>query len=126
MFDFSQVHLYLSGIIISGVVGLYVIYQLKKKGKKINLNQFQGHNYEFSGLAFIFIIACLGISGFPITPTFIGEDLLLGHIHEDQFPLLVLLTLCLALDGLVVFRIYSRLFLGQHISGYHDFAYRSS
>jgi len=126
VFDFSQVHLYLSGIIISGVVGLYVIYQLKKKGKNINLNQFQGHNYEFSGLAFIFIIACLGISGFPITPTFIGEDLLLGHIHEDQFPLLVLLTLCLALDGLVVFRIYSRLFLGQHISGYHDFAYRSS
>lgn len=126
VFDFSQVHLYLSGIIISGVVGLYVIYQLKKKGKKINLNQFQGHNYEFSGLAFIFIIACLGIAGFPITPTFIGEDLMLGHIHEDQFPLLVLLTLCLALDGLVVFRIYSRLFLGQHISGYHDFAYRSS
>jgi len=126
VFDFSQVHLYLSGIIISGVVGLYVIYQLKKKGKNINLNQFQGHNYEFSGLAFIFIIACLGIAGFPITPTFIGEDLMLGHIHEDQFPLLVLLTLCLALDGLVVFRIYSRLFLGQHISGYHDFAYRSS
>ncbi|MBL4592487.1 MAG: hypothetical protein JKX68_01575 [Flavobacteriales bacterium] len=126
VFDFTQVHLYLSGILVSGGVGLFVIYKLKKKGKDISLNQFQGHNYEFSGLAFIFILACLGISGFPITPTFIGEDLLLGHIHENQFPLLVLLTLCLALDGLVVFRIYSRLFLGQHISGYHDFAYRSS
>jgi len=126
VFDFSQVHLYLSGIILSGGIGLFVIYKLKKKNKDINLNQFHGHNYEFPGLAFLFILACLGISGFPITPTFIGEDLLLGHIRENQFPLLVLLILCLALDGIVVFRIYSRLFLGQHKSSCHDFAYRSS
>jgi NADH:ubiquinone oxidoreductase subunit 5 (subunit L)/multisubunit Na+/H+ antiporter MnhA subunit len=125
-FDFNQVHLYLSGIILSGVVGLYVIHKLKKENMNINLNQFQGHVYEHPILAFVFMLACLGISGFPITPTFIGEDLMLGHIYENQFVLLTLLILCLALDGLVVFRIYSRLFLGQHKSDYHDFAYRSS
>jgi NADH-quinone oxidoreductase subunit L len=125
-FDFYQVHLFLSGIIISGIIGLLVIYRLKKKGASIDLVQFHGHVYEFPNLAFIFIIACLGISGFPITPTFVGEDLMLGHISENQFSLLGFLILSLILDGLVVYRIYSRLFLGQHKSDYHDFAYRSS
>jgi NADH-quinone oxidoreductase subunit L len=125
-FDFYQVHIFLSGIIISGVVGLFVIYRLRKRGASTDLNQFHGHVYEFPRLAFIFVVACLGISGFPITPTFIGEDLMLGHIHENQFSLLGFLILSLILDGLVVYRIYSRLFLGQHKSDYHDFAYRSS
>ncbi len=125
-FDFYQVHLFLSGIIISGIVGLFVIYRLRKGGASTDLNQFHGHVYEYPRLAFVFIIACLGISGFPITPTFIGEDLMLGHIHENQFALLGFLILSLILDGLVVYRIYSRLFLGQHKSDYHDFAYRSS
>ncbi|MFK5924708.1 MAG: proton-conducting transporter membrane subunit [Verrucomicrobiota bacterium] len=125
-FDFSQVHIFLSGIFVSGIVGLLVIYRLKSKGKNISLDQFHGHCYEFPRLAFVFVLACLGISGFPITPTFIGEDLMLGHIYENQFPLVIMLILCLVLDGLVVYRIYSRLFLGQHKSDYHDFAFRSS
>lgn len=125
-FSFLQVHIFLSGIIVSAIVGILVINRLKKRGLRTDLNEFHGHSYEFPNLAFIFVLACLGISGFPITPTFIGEDLMLGHVHENQFFLLSFLTLCLILDGLVVYRIYSRLFLGQHKSDYHDFAYRSS
>lgn len=125
-FDYSQVAIYLSGIIVAGMLGIWIIERLKKAGKSISLNQFNGNVYEHPRLAFLFIVACLGLAGFPITPTFIGEDLMLSHIHENQFPLLVLITLNLILDGLVIFRIYSRLFLGQHKSGYHDFAYRSS
>ena len=51
---------------------------------------------------------------------------MLGHIHENQFPLLILIVLNLIMDGLVIFRIYSRLFLGPHEKGYHETAYRSS
>jgi NADH:ubiquinone oxidoreductase subunit 5 (subunit L)/multisubunit Na+/H+ antiporter MnhA subunit len=125
-FDFNQVHLYLSGIFISGMIGILVINQLRNKQEAVSLNEFHGHSYEYPKLAFIFAIACLGLAGFPITPTFIGEDLLLGHIHENQFPLLILIVLNLILDGLVIFRIYARLFLGQHKKGYHEVAYRSS
>ncbi len=32
----------------------------------------------------VFFLCCLGATGFPITPTFIGEDLIFTHIHEDQ------------------------------------------
>lgn len=125
-FEFTQIHLYLSGIVVSAAIGFWVIHRLQKADKDISLNQFHGYVYEHPRLAFVFVVACLGLAGFPITPTFIGEDILLGHIHENQIPLLVLLSVNLILDGLVIFRMYSRLFLGQHKSGYHEFAYRSS
>jgi NADH-quinone oxidoreductase subunit L len=125
-FDFNQVHIYLSGIFIAGLLGVWVINKLRRNNENVTLNQFNGHVYEHPRLAFIFVIACLGLAGFPITPTFIGEDLMLGHIHENQIPLLILIVLNLILDGLVIFRIYARLFLGQHKKGYHEFSYRSS
>lgn len=125
-FEFTQIHIYLSGIVVSAAIGFWVIRRLQKAGKDTSLNQFHGYVYEHPRLAFVFVVACLGLAGFPITPTFIGEDILLGHIHENQIPLLALLAINLILDGLVIFRMYSRLFLGQHKSGYHEFAYRSS
>jgi NADH-quinone oxidoreductase subunit L len=125
-FDFTQVHIYLSGIFVSAAVGLYCLYKLRNAKKSITLDKFNGHSYEHPRLAFIFIVACLGLAGFPITPTFIGEDLLLGHIHQNQFLLTLLTSLNFILDGIVVFRLYGRLFMGPQEVGYHEVAYRSS
>jgi NADH-quinone oxidoreductase subunit L len=125
-FDLAQISVYLSGIVVCGLIGIWVIQKLKRQGKEISLNQFNGLSYEHPRLAFLFIVACLGVAGFPISPTFIGVDLMLAHIHENQFFLLLFIILNLVLDGLVIFRLYSRLFLGQHKKGYHEFAYRSS
>jgi len=125
-FDFQQVHIFLSGVFISGGLGIWVINKLRRNGEVVTLDQFNGHSYEHPRLSFIFAIAALGLAGFPITPTFIGEDLMLGHVHENQFPLLTLVVLSLILDGLVIFRIYARLFMGPHTKGYHEVAHRSS
>lgn len=125
-FDFTQVHLYLSGILISGFIGIWVINKLKKAKENVSLNSFHGHIYEYPRVGFVFAVACLGLAGFPVTPTFLGEDLMLGHIHENQFPLLLLTVFNLILDGLVIFRIYSRLFLGLHAKNYHPIAYKTS
>lgn len=126
VFDFNRVYIFLTGIFISSLTGIWVIQRLRKSKQDISLHQFQGHVYEHPRLAFLFMLACLGLAGFPATPTFIGEDMMLGHMHENQFPLVILIVLNLILDGLVIFRIYSRLFLGQHKKGYHEVAYRSS
>jgi NADH-quinone oxidoreductase subunit L len=125
-FDYTQVHIYLSGIFVSGILGYACLRFLRKSGESVSLDQFHGHGYEHPRLAFVFLIASLGLAGFPITPTFIGEDFIIGHIRENQFALTALTALSLILDGLVVFRIYSRLFLGPHEKGYHETAYRSS
>ncbi len=125
-FDFVQVHLFLSGVLLSSLLGLFMIYRMHRNRENLTLDKFHGHAYEYPRVAFVFVLACLGLAGFPITPAFIGEDLLLGHIRESQILLSLLIAFTLLLDGLVVFRIYSRIFLGPHEKGYHETAFRSS
>jgi formate hydrogenlyase subunit 3/multisubunit Na+/H+ antiporter MnhD subunit len=66
------------------------------------------------------------MTGFPISPAFIGEDLLYTHIHSDQVVLAFLVSLSFVVDGLSIIRIFARVFYGPHIKNYHEIAYRSS
>jgi len=125
-FSFTQVHLYLSGIAVSGILGFLCLRWLKYHEGSIDLDQFHGHSYKHPKMAFVFLIACLGASGFPITPTFIGEDLMFTHIHEDQFFFALIVSLSFIIDGLSIIRIYARVFLGPHVKSQYDMAYRSS
>jgi NADH-quinone oxidoreductase subunit L len=75
-------------------------------------------------LAFLF--ACLGLSGFPISPTFIGEDLIFSHINPNEIGLAIIIALSFVLDGIAIVRIYARIFLGPHSKNYHSKAIRSS
>jgi len=117
---------YLSGVIVSGLIGYLCIQRLRGIGEWVSLDRFYGHAYEHPKIALIFLLASLGLSGFPITPTFIGEDLIFSHIHEDQILLALLISLSLILNGLASVRIYARIFLGPHIKTYHGSAKRSS
>jgi NADH-quinone oxidoreductase subunit L len=81
-------------------------------GLQVDLLGFQGHVHSYPRWAFLFLLAGLGLAGFPITPTFVGEDLLLDHVHPDQPILLSLIGFSWVLDGLVIYQTYSRLFLG--------------
>lgn len=124
-FDVEETLLYLSGIIIAGTIG-YITLNKLKKSEYIDLNQYHGHSYEHPRAALVFLLACLGLSGFPITPTFIGEDLIFSHIHENQIVLACIASFSFIIDGLSLIRIYSRVFLGPHAKTYHEIAYRSS
>jgi hypothetical protein len=125
-FEFRQIVLYLSGGIISAIAGYYCLHKLKSIDNDMKLTRFHGHAYEHPGLAFGFLIASLGLVAFPITPAFIGFDILLTHIGADQFVLIAIASCCFVFLELSVLRIYARLFLGQHKRAYHPIAYRSS
>jgi NADH-quinone oxidoreductase subunit L len=125
-FDFNEVHLYLSGILLCGVIALVCLRILKSKEEQFSLQRFYGHSFEYPKISILFLVACLGISGFPITPTFIGEDLLISHIHLHQTGLLLLVIFALLINGIVAYRIYARVFLGQHIKVTHEVALRSA
>ncbi len=125
-FSFSQVHVYLSGIAASGVLGFICLWKLKQWEGSIDLDQFHGHSHRHPKIAFIFLLACLGLSGFPITPTFVGEDLIFSHIHEDQPILALMISLSFIIDGIAIIRIYARVFLGAHAKSVYEMAYRSS
>jgi formate hydrogenlyase subunit 3/multisubunit Na+/H+ antiporter MnhD subunit len=125
-FDFEEIHIYLSGIVVFGFLGLITIRRLQKIEIGLDLFQFHGHAYEHPKIALIFLIACLGVTGFPISPTFLGEDLIFSHIEASQFLLAFFVASSFILDGLAIIRIYSRIFLGPHIKTYHEVAYRSA
>lgn len=125
-FTFDQIHLYLSGVAIAGAVGWVCLYRLKLLEGNIDLDLFHGHSHAHQRLGLIFLLACLGATGFPITPTFIGEDLIFTHIHEDQTLLALFISLSFIIDGLAIIRIYARVFLGPHVKSVYEMGYRSS
>ncbi len=125
-YKYTQTLLYLSGIIVMGLIGYFTIKKLKDKEEHVDLNTFNGHSYEHPKYAFMFLLACLGLTGFPITPTFIGEDIIFTHIHENQISLAFFTASSLIIDGIAVIRIYARVFLGPHVKTYHESAFKSS
>jgi NADH:ubiquinone oxidoreductase subunit 5 (subunit L)/multisubunit Na+/H+ antiporter MnhA subunit len=124
--DFTELVVYLSGIIVAGIVGYIALLYLKKIEEKVSLNQYLGHVYEHPKFAFFFLLAALGVTGFPITTTFIGEDLIFSHIESNQFLLAFFIASSFIVSGIAGIRIYTRLFLGPHIKTYHESPYRSS
>lgn len=126
-FDINQTWIYLSGVVVFGFIGYLALENLLKKERPyFDLNQYYGHVYEHPKLSLIFLIAALGLMGFPISPTFIGVDLIFSHIHEDQFLLAFFDSVSFIIGGIALIRIYARLFLGPHVKNYHEKALKSS
>jgi NADH:ubiquinone oxidoreductase subunit 5 (subunit L)/multisubunit Na+/H+ antiporter MnhA subunit len=125
-FKYGQPVLYLSGIIVAGIIGFFCLVRLRRLEGSISLHQFHGYSYQHPNIALVFFFCCLAATGFPITPTFIGEDLIFTHIHEDQIALASITALSFILDGLAIIRIYARVFMGPHVKSIFEMAYRSS
>jgi NADH-quinone oxidoreductase subunit L len=126
-FDFVQTQIYLSGVLVAGVIGYLALNFLKKlEPGHFDLGKYHGHVYEHPKLALVFLFAALSVMGFPITPTFIGVDLLFSHIHEDQYVLASFDAISFIFGGIALIRIYARLFLGPHVKNYHSTALKTS
>ena len=122
----SEIAFYLAGIILAGSIGYIALLQLKKIEMRILISQYLGHVYEHPKFAFFFLLATLGITGFPITSTFIGEDLIFSHIGSNQVVLAFFVASSFVVSGIAGIRIYARLFLGPHVKTYHELPYKSS
>ena len=126
-FELSELIWYLGGVVLAGGFGWFLLERLRRREKDFfDLYRYYGHSYEYPRLAGAFLIATLGLMGFPITTTFIGEDLVFSHIHADQFILAFLLSSSFVIGGIALIRIYARLFLGSHAKVYHETPLQSS
>lgn len=125
-FDIQHSVLYLSGVVVSWSIGYMCLHYLKNRVVHFDLNQLYGYSVKYKRLAFVFLLACLGLAGFPITTTFIGEDLIYSHIHHNQLLLASFISISLIVDGITLIRLYSRLFLGPYIEDGYKNPYRSS
>lgn len=118
---------FLSGFLLGALIGGLVIRSLKRKESLFcDLNQYYGHVYEYPKMAFVFLLSVMMLMGFPITISFIGEDLVIRHIHENQLLLAFFYSQSYLMGGVALIRIYARLFLGPHIKTYHSTAIKSA
>lgn len=126
-FDYSHVLMYLSGSVPAGILGYICLEWLRKKEHKyFGLQSYYGHIYEYRLLGFVFLFATLCLMGFPLSFSFIGEDLIFSHIHDNQYLLAFLNALSFIIGGIALIRMYARLFLGPHAKPYHEVGLPSS
>lgn len=121
-----EVILYASGIVPAFLLGYYCLQKIKTIDNDISLNQFHGYVYEQETTALLFLFACIGMLGFPVTAAFIGIDVLFTYVHSNQVALITLMGLCLLFIELSAFRILLRIFMGPHKKLNHPIAFRSS
>ncbi|HTF29857.1 MAG TPA: proton-conducting transporter membrane subunit [Flavitalea sp.] len=122
----NEIVIYLGGGLVSLMVGFACLNKISAIDNDIHLNKYHGYSYEQPVISFLFLLSCLGLIGFPITPTFIGVDLMFSHIPENQVAVMVSTCLSYIFIEIAVLRIYTRIFLGQHKKPYHAIAFRSS
>jgi NADH:ubiquinone oxidoreductase subunit 5 (subunit L)/multisubunit Na+/H+ antiporter MnhA subunit len=114
-YDFNQNLIYLSGVSLAGIVGFICLQYLRKhEPLHSDLQAYYGQIAAYPKLSFLFFLAVLGLMGFPITPSFIGGDLVLSHIRDDQYLLSFFVGLTFVLAGIALIRIFTRLFLGPY------------
>jgi formate hydrogenlyase subunit 3/multisubunit Na+/H+ antiporter MnhD subunit len=123
----AEIAYYLSGIVIATLLGYACLQYLRNREyPRFGLNTYYGHSYEYPNVSFAFFVIGLAMMGFPITPSFLGEDLILSHVKSTQSLLAFLAALGFVFTGISVMRIYARLFLGPHIKGYHPTPLKNS
>ncbi len=126
-FSIDLMLLYFSGIFMGFLISIIVLYILKlKESDFFDVNKYYGHIYEHKWLGFIFLIGILSFMGFPITLSFLGEDMILEHIHLNQTLLVFNFSINYILLGITGIKLYARLFLGPHCKRYHEAAIKSA
>ncbi len=125
-YESKEILTYITGLMVSSVVGYIILAKLKKEESTLSLENFYGHVYHHPKLGFWFLITCLAFVGLPFTPSFIGIDLMFSHVDHDEYLLIILTSISFLVLELSVLRIYARLFLGPNQKQDHPIAYRSS
>ena len=121
-----EIVFYASGIAAAFVLGLFCLNKVKMIDNDISLNNYHGYVYEEKITALLFLLAAIGMLGFPVTAAFIGIDVFFTYVEEGQVLLITLLALCFVFIELAAIRIFLRIFMGQHKKLNHPVAFRSS
>lgn len=124
--DTIETIFYASGVTAAFALGYFCLSKVKAIDNDILLNNYHGYVYEEKYTALLFLLAAIGVLGFPITAAFIGIDVFFTYVGDSQVVLITLLALCLIFIELAAIRIFLRIFLGQHKKLNHPVAFRSS
>jgi len=118
--------LYGTGVAVAYVVGCACLRYLEKRGEKNALRDYQGSIYVFAALGNFFFLVALVFMAFPISPSFLAQDILLSSIPTHHGFMIMLFCLSYLLVGVSTIRLYTKVFFGPHKTSHHEVAYKSS
>ena len=118
--------IYLLSISFFGILGFVAISRLQSQTNKTTLDTYHGNGKNHPKLSLLFLIACLGLIGFPISPLYIGIDLLLTYIEKHQYLIIGFVAFSLVFIEISLLRIYTRLFCGIPDTVGEPVAFKSS
>ncbi len=123
---YIEIGFYVTGILAAFLLGFYCLQRIKSIDNDISLNRYHGYVHKQKTMSLWFLLASIGMLGFPVTTAFIGIDVLFTYVHSHQFALIILMALCFIFIELASVRILLRIFFGPHKKLYHPVAFRSS
>ncbi|MBL8160235.1 hypothetical protein JNJ66_07325 [Candidatus Saccharibacteria bacterium] len=119
--------MYGAGLVAAYLAGLACLrYMVAKSSQSLRLGEFNGEIYQFKKLGHIFFVVCLLFMAFPISPSFLGQEILLSYIPADHVLQIALFCFVYLIMGVSIMRLYIKLFFGSHKQSYHEIAYKSS
>jgi len=124
--DWKYLAMYGAGVITAFIVGHTCLWYLETKDESNALRDYHGAIYAFPRLGNLFFIVSLLFMAFPISPSFLAQDILVSLIPEGHAFQIVLFCLSYLLVGVSTVRLYTKVFFGPHKTSYHETAYKSS
>ena len=124
--NWTEVIFYMAGVMVAYSLGIFCLQKTYSIDKDVNLNKYHGYVYEDKITAGLFLIASIGLLGFPVTTAFIGIDVFFTYVESGQPILIALLALCFIFIELAAIRIFLRIYMGPHKKLYHPVAFRTS
>ncbi len=126
VWNWNYLVMYSLGVVAAFIVGHICLWYLETKGESYTLRDYHGSIYAFTSLGHLFFIASLLFMAFPVSPTFLAQDILLSLIPGSHVFQIVLFCLSYLLVGVSIMRLYTKVFFGPHKTSHHEIAYRSS
>lgn len=125
--DWKYLVMYGVGVAVAFAAGHVCLWYLQARGgESLILRDYHGLIYAFKKLGNMFFIICLLFMAFPISPSFLGQEILVSFIPGDNVFQVVLFCLTYLLAGVSIMRLYTKVFFGPHKTSSHEVAYRSS
>lgn len=97
----GYVEIFTSGILVAWLLGGFAIQRMgRHRDFEENPFLYRGMEEKKPGLSLLLFLAFLGLVGFPLTPIFLGQDLLLFHLSSEHAWLAPLMAIAFVLNGI--------------------------
>jgi hypothetical protein len=124
--EWNYIAMYGAGVLAAFLAGRAILRDLEAKGESTMLQDYQGSMYAHEVLGHVFFIVCLLFIVFPISPSFLAQEVLLSSIPKEHAFQIALFCISYLLAGVGTMRIFVKVFFGPNKKGHHETAYRSS